>query len=411
MATTRTYERDRVNLSIAGVAPVSSAPDLLITNNGDVEIWEVPFSAKSRYLSHNYFRYIGKFPPQLAREFIHRYGRKGQRILDPMCGGGTVLIEARCAGYDAIGYDVNPVAILISQVATTSINPERLDKELNRLIDDATETLSGQRVLKFTKDFDATFRDKVAAPDLHGHEHYFDERSLYTLSWLKMRIEHIRDQDIQRFCLLGLLSILRHVSRANVKKMNTEIDESKKPKPVLPAFVTKLRRMQAINSEIYKWPETTTEITLNDARTLPLQPEEVGLIVVHPPYLTNTAFSEVVELPLAWLGIKHTNVWKKELRARGSFLNEPDGLRKYLVGWHRVLSEIHRVLQKNGVCAAVIGDGQMDYVRIPVATITQEFAADIGFTIEKVIQHRINNNTGMTLTHRMRQQHILILRK
>jgi heme oxygenase len=67
-------------------------PDSLrITHENGLEVWEVPHAADSRYLSHGYFRYIGKFPPQIAAAFIQEYGLRDLPVLDPMCGGGTSL--------------------------------------------------------------------------------------------------------------------------------------------------------------------------------------------------------------------------------------------------------------------------------------------------------------------------------
>ncbi|HWN71734.1 MAG TPA: hypothetical protein VNM90_29050, partial [Haliangium sp.] len=39
-------------------------------------------------------------------------------ILDPFCGAGTVLVEARHAGARAVGVDANPLAVLVARVKT-----------------------------------------------------------------------------------------------------------------------------------------------------------------------------------------------------------------------------------------------------------------------------------------------------
>ena len=366
----------------------------------------MPHRANSRYLSHDYFRYIGKFPPQLACEFIRRYGKAGRPILDPMCGGGTVLLEAKIAGYDAIGYDVNPVSQLVSRVVTTGIDPLLLEDCTRRLVAQAGEMLLGNL---FPSSPNPCY--KFSIPDLSGNESYFAEENLRELAMLKSYIDTVEHPTVRDFYTVAFLSIMRQVSQANVKKMNTEIDEDKPRRDVWPTFYKKLKKMIEINRNVWTLPQTNIQVQLNDARQLLLANETIPLVIVHPPYLTNTAFSESVQLPLAWLGIKHTQIWKKELRARGSYLREPDGLQKYLVDWHTILSEIYRVLESSGVCVVVVGDGQMDYVRIPVGSITAEFANDIGFKLESRMCHRINNNTGMTQSRKMRDQHILVLRK
>lgn len=60
-----------------------------------------------------------------------------------MCGGGTTLIESKIAGRTAIGYDVNPVATLVSRVATTGIEPPVLERYVTELVATITQELIG----------------------------------------------------------------------------------------------------------------------------------------------------------------------------------------------------------------------------------------------------------------------------
>jgi hypothetical protein len=46
-----------------------------------------------------------------------------------------------------------------------------------------------------------------------------------------------------------------------------------------------------------------------------------------------------------------------------------------------------------------------------MSAITKEFATDIGFILERELTHRLNNNTGITLSHKMRGQNVLVLAK
>jgi hypothetical protein len=153
------------------------------------------------------------------------------------------------------------------------------------------------------------------------------------------------------------------------------------------------------------------ELRQLDATQFDPKDKKIGLVVAHPPYMSNTAFSESTQLQLAFLGIDHKTIWKKELRHRGSYLHEPNGVQKYLVNWCKIIREAYSCLKKGGHFAAVVGDGQVDTVRIPVGIITREFCEDTGFTIVKHAEHVLNNNTGRTLNRRMRTQHIVIARK
>lgn len=61
-------------------------------------------------------RYISALPRQIFELLDTREGV----ILDPFCGSGTTLVEARRRGLPSIGIDLNPVACLISRVRTSS---------------------------------------------------------------------------------------------------------------------------------------------------------------------------------------------------------------------------------------------------------------------------------------------------
>jgi len=45
------------------------------------------------------------------------YSEKGERILDPMVGAGTTLIEAKLLARDALGLDINPQAVELAAAA------------------------------------------------------------------------------------------------------------------------------------------------------------------------------------------------------------------------------------------------------------------------------------------------------
>ena len=61
--------------------------------------------------------YRGNFAPQVARNIIEMYSDKGETVLDPMCGGGTTLIECKLLGRNGIGVDINPEAVNLSKKA------------------------------------------------------------------------------------------------------------------------------------------------------------------------------------------------------------------------------------------------------------------------------------------------------
>jgi DNA modification methylase len=55
--------------------------------------------------------YRGNWPPQVPRNLIERYSKRGDLVLDPFAGGGTTAIEAMLLGRRSIGVDLNPEAV------------------------------------------------------------------------------------------------------------------------------------------------------------------------------------------------------------------------------------------------------------------------------------------------------------
>jgi tRNA G10 N-methylase Trm11 len=49
-------------------------------------------------------------------DFVGAGAGRTQAILDPFCGSGTALVEARANGLRAVGVDLNPLAVSVSNV-------------------------------------------------------------------------------------------------------------------------------------------------------------------------------------------------------------------------------------------------------------------------------------------------------
>src|SRR5690606_20387012 len=58
---------------------------------------------------------------------------------DPMCGSGTVLSAAINRGQRAVGVDIDPLAVLMSQVATAPLEVDELLQTANRVLESARQ--------------------------------------------------------------------------------------------------------------------------------------------------------------------------------------------------------------------------------------------------------------------------------
>src|SRR3972149_1410739 len=76
----------------------------------------------SNYASHSIHAFAAKFPPQLPRIFIEGLTDPGETVLDPMMGSGTAIVEAFLCNRKAVGFDIDPLALLICQVKTMPVD-------------------------------------------------------------------------------------------------------------------------------------------------------------------------------------------------------------------------------------------------------------------------------------------------
>lgn len=390
---------------------VKSKDELIIENDAknDREYWTIPHAADTTYFSHGYFRYIGKFPPQIASKLIDDYYSGKGKLLDPMVGGGTVLIEAVLRGIRCEGWDINPISLLISRCVSQHVDAS-LYREAGEQLIDGLSIINGDGSLFRQKD--KSWIKKGL--NLQYCSEYFDEKTKEELEYALQTTDLIarKDNAVSELILLTILSCLRQISFANVKKMNLELDFNKKTKTSLyKEFTQKFRKIIKINEELPDNFERGLAQVHERSAVNWESTDKFGMIFIHPPYLTNTAFSESTQLQLAILNISHKEIWKKELRCRGSFLHEPNGLKKYLISWAKIITAAAQALSKGGILATVVGDGQIEHVRVPVGAITIEFGSDAGLKVVKNAFHILNNNTGQTQSKKMKGQHVIIFKK
>src|SRR5687768_13395534 len=89
---------------------------------------------------HDWYRFVLSYPPHLVRQYLEAFGvDKGGMVLDPFCGTGTTLVEAKKHGIASAGCDAHPFAAMVSRVKTRwDLDCEELRKVLKRILRRAT---------------------------------------------------------------------------------------------------------------------------------------------------------------------------------------------------------------------------------------------------------------------------------
>src|SRR3989338_8995491 len=219
------------------------------------EFWEINGSSqKLAYLTYNYFRYFGKFPPTIAKNLIKLYTKKNHLVVDVMVGSGTTLVEAAIEGRTAIGYDVNSFSILLSKVKTTKIDTNILEIEFNKI----KKNFRSKNKLK----------TKKYIPDLKNIDHWFNKKVQYELAEIKSLILSIKQKDIRDFFLITFASILRRASCAGSHTGRIFFDKGWKYRDPYLLFEKQFYLMKSRMDEFNKLSfQSITEYTA-DARSI-----------------------------------------------------------------------------------------------------------------------------------------------
>jgi DNA modification methylase len=417
-------------------------PKYDIPDQGEILI----ISHDQSYLTHGVHKFPAKFFPELPRYLIRKYSNRGETVLDPMCGSGTVILEAMLNNRIAIGIDIDPIARLITKVKTTPINPKRLFK--------AARDLNSQ-----IHGFESNNEHQPQIPDFHYRDNWFRSYVVREIAIIKDRIEtqllkHRNDadwKDIGDFFRVVLSSIIRDVSNADPHCTRTVL-RKKVVKTISPGdtyikFSEKLDHQCQSMSELYHTSRSLSSIDvrlpIRNAITTGLDSDSIDLAVTSPPYINAVDYPRTHQLEMYWLGLlgdgplSHVKrgyigtetVYKNEydtLKTSGYETLDPiiakiyksDPRRSYIVfkffeDMRMQLAEIYRVLKPGGRYCIAIGSNLIRGVEVRSDRILSEIAVtDIGFKLESSFFSRlIRHFIRIPRPERMLGEWILVLRK
>ncbi|WP_086606453.1 TRM11 family SAM-dependent methyltransferase [Erythrobacter donghaensis] len=249
----------------------------------------------TRYSVHGLHEYRGKFNPQVCSALINVLGlSEGDRLLDPFCGSGTTLVEAAHRGIEALGTDLNPLAVFISnaKLGALKLSPADLRRTLQRLCAEARKVEAQE---------DAGVRlDYLSA--------WFEDEPLRQIEALRVCIE-AEIADFRPFFLVIASNLLRDFSlqnpadlriRRRVSANQTEhfVDAFMRSAEVA---IDRLEAALAILGSV----DPIGRALVCDNRFIDSAVPKVRFdgAITSPPYATALPYIDTQRLSLVWLGL------------------------------------------------------------------------------------------------------------
>jgi hypothetical protein len=343
-----------------------------------------------------------RMAPGLALEELSNL-RRPSTVLDPMVGSGTTLAIARANGHRCIGFDVDPLAVLVSRVWTRTLDGSEVRRQASR-------------VLKRAEGVAANLVGRDAYPIGADEEtrafvrYWFDGYVRRQLAALSIAISDVSSGSVREtlWCAFSRLIIAKQsgVSLAlDLAHSRPHRVFDRAPRKPFRLFLDAVERVIAgcvHLSSRDRGPLATVE--LGDVRALALACRSVDLVVTSPPYLNAIDYLRCSKFSLVWMGysvgalrqIRATSIGAevggeanamheallRSLRLRPALSPRMSGiLRRYVEDTDRALKEVARVLAPQGRAVYVVGENTIRGTYLPTAQLVTRLAAQAGLQL------------------------------
>ena len=378
--------------------------------------------------------------PDLALEKLNELTHLGV-VLDPMVGSGTVLRQAIHLGHQAIGFDMDPLAVMMTRVWTTAVEDRTIQKVSDRLSAKVSDISAADAHLPWVDDDPETYR---------FIEFWFSEpqrSSLRRIAWALRALEVELCNGTEAIALDALKLAFSRLIITKKKGASLAWDVShSRPHKVAESnnFDVSTMFERSINIVRKRLTESPppggAQVNQGDARDLAwVEDASVDAVVTSPPYLNAIDYMRGHRLSLVWLGhrlselrrIRSNSIGAErspdqyhpsaELHAMQAAMGRLEMLpsrfvciiERYVQDIRRMMSEVARVLKQDGNATFVVGNSCLRGVFVQnsaAVTVAAQFSG-LKLTNETKrslpAQSRYLPLTSAPLAKRMRTEAIL----
>lgn len=378
-----------------------------------VEAVSVPTSEEAEAFArdhvHGFHTYPARMHPITARRLVEAFSAPGDRVLDPFCGSGTVLVEARLAGREGVGVDANPLAVRLARLKGRGTTPE----ERSRLI------LAAKEAAAFA---DARREAKSGPTRRYGREdvELFQPHVLLEMDGIRAGIERLADTSARADLELVFSAILTKMSRKGSD--TSEHGSERRLAAGYPArlFVKKTeeltRNLATYADELAKAPASRPlRVLEGDARRLDgVDAGSVQLVATSPPYPGNYDYLAHHAARLRWLRLQPQRFDEAEIGARRHLepLGPNEGRVRFADELAAVLRAVARVLAVGGAVVLLLADSVVAGAPVYASDLTAAVAARTGFVLHAAASQarpHFHAPTERAFARRPREEHALLL--
>lgn len=364
-------------------------------------------------------------------------------VLDPMMGSGTVVRQALEYGHDAVGYDLDPLAVLMTRVWTTEVSDVDVDAMLKAVLAMVDAMGEATPALDWQSDTETT----------HFIEFWFHENQRAELARISSALNRQCQLDLTEGQKAALDVLRVAFSRIIITKEQgaSLARDTSHSRPHRVSLVSDYRvrfHFERSVAQLRKRllehpPKGVARVSQGDARALVLEDGSVDAVITSPPYLNAIDYMRGHRMSLTWLGhsipalrsvrsssigaersadphARHTEVGAIVCAMRGA---DPLGKRlegimgRYALDLLYMTAEIARVLKPGCRATFVVGNSCIKGAFIDNAQGLATAAAQAGMALidsrerDLPAGSRYLPISGEALSKRMRTETVLICEK